>query len=84
MALNDYQQYLLDKWVVNQESIKLCSKTTVTCLRLHNGHEIIGTSTCMEPIDYDLNEGIEVATINALLKLKEIDEYTSQSNNAWF
>lgn len=72
------EQALLKDWVAAVHSKKLGYKTTVVCLEMHNGYEVVGTSSCINPADYDYEEGIFFATKDALLRVKDIVGYLQQ------
>lgn len=72
------EQALLDGWVKAVHSKKLGYKTTVVCLQMDNGYEVVGTSACIHPADYDYEEGVFFATKDALLRVKDIVGYLEQ------
>ncbi|UOE58102.1 Gp49 family protein [Cytobacillus oceanisediminis] len=84
MEFSEHEQYLLRDWVVSQESARVGRKTTVACLQMENGYEVLGTSACVNPEEYDLEAGIYFATKDALKKVDEIVGYLRSSNSQWF
>ena len=78
MEFEQYEQNLLNEWVVSQESTRLGVKTTVVCLQMDNGYEILGSSSCVDPDDYDKEIGTFYATKDALRNLKLIVGYVEQ------
>ena len=56
-------------------SQRMGRKTTVVMLTMENGMEIIGSSTCVNPDDYNEKRGEEIAYENALKKLIEMEAY---------
>lgn len=51
---------------------KLGVKTSVCTITLDNGFEVIGTSSCINPADYDAKMGAESSYENAFEKLWEL------------
>lgn len=75
---------LLMDWVVSQDVTRIGGKTTVVCLQLENGHEVIGASAVTDKNDYVFDEGRLYATKDALKKVGAIAAYIKQSANQWF
>lgn len=73
-----HEQDLLNEWVMSQESARIGRKTTVVCLTMKNGYEVIGLSACVNPEQYDEQIGIYWATKDALNKLDPIIGYLMQ------
>lgn len=69
--LNDYQKKLFDGWVSKVEFGKMGKKTTACLITLENGFEIVGTSACVRPEDFDPEIGKYYALVDALRKLGE-------------
>lgn len=65
-TLSEYEKGLFDEWVCKADFAKVGEKTTVCLLTLTNGFEIIGTSACVNPADFDANIGKEYALKEAL------------------
>lgn len=65
--------------IVNEESVKLGAKTTVVVLTLKNGFEVIGTSACVDPDNYDHELGVSYAKKRAVDKIWELEGYALQS-----
>jgi hypothetical protein len=55
-------------------------KTTICLLILNNGFEIVGTSACVNPNDYNYCEGCFWSLKQALDKVDEFDGYYKQCN----
>lgn len=53
-------------------------KTTVCVLRVQNGYEIVGTSACIDPANFDEEIGRKIAKDEALDKLWELEGYLLQ------
>jgi len=75
MSYSSHEQKLLNDWVVSQESARVGRKTTVTCLQMPNGYEVLGTSACVNPEQYDYDLGVFYATKDALKKVEDIVGY---------
>lgn len=75
MHYSPHEQELLKNWVVSQESARVGRKTTVSCLQMPNGYEVLGTSACVNPEQYDYDLGVFYATQDALKKVEEIVGY---------
>jgi hypothetical protein len=84
MKYSEHEEYLLREWVLDQEATKLGRKTTVVCLTLENGYEVLGTSACVDPETYDYEGGIFYATKDALLKVDEIVSYLAHNARVFF
>lgn len=79
MQYEPYEQNLLDEWVIGQESARVGKKTTVVCLQMENGYEVLGSSSCVNPEEYDYEQGVYWATKDALQKVDSIVGYVKQS-----
>lgn len=53
----------LDNLIADSDfvSIKMGQKTTVVHLTLPNGFELVGTSACVDPVNYDQEIGEQIA-----------------------
>lgn len=69
MELTRYEQGLCERWVHHKEFTIIGRKTTVCLLVLHNGFEVVGTSACVNPDDFDLLIGEHYALKDALAAL---------------
>lgn len=66
--------------IVKEDYIKMGEKTTVCCVTLQNGFEVIGTSSCVDPENYNSVIGNEIALKEAIDKIWELEGYLLQSN----
>ena len=62
----------LVKHIVKHEYHDMGKKTTICLLTLDNGFEVVGTSSCIDPKDYDQRTGAAIAYENAVEKLWEL------------
>ncbi|MFE4029188.1 Gp49 family protein [Priestia sp. YIM B13551] len=79
MKFDEHEQYLYDEWVLASHSARLGRKTTIVCLTMENGYEVVGTSACVDPDDYDREIGVYWATKDALKRVADIVGYVRQS-----
>ncbi|MES9681843.1 Gp49 family protein [Gottfriedia acidiceleris] len=70
-----YEQHLIEHWVKSQEATRLGVKTTVVCITMNNGFEVIGQSACVNPEQYDYELGVYYATKEALKRVADIVAY---------
>lgn len=64
------------------EFVKMGKKTTVCLITLTTGFEIVGSSACVNPTDFDEEIGEELAYKDALNKLEELDAFLRQARIA--
>lgn len=57
---------------------KVGEKTLVCLIKLENGFEVVGTSACVNPEDFDLEIGEYYSLKNALDKVEELEGYLMQ------
>ena len=79
-TLNEFDQQrlkLIANAVSNYEMFKVGEKTTVVLLKAENGFEIIGTSACINPADFDEKLGFKYAMQDALDQLEALEGYKS-------
>lgn len=62
----------LEERIVSTEYCKLWEKTTVCLLTLDNGFEVVGTSACVDAIDFDISIWEKYAYEKAFDKLWEL------------
>jgi len=68
LELTEYQKGLLQH-IVKESYQKVGEKTTIALITLQNGFEIVGTSGCVNPADFDFEIGKHYALVDALTKL---------------
>lgn len=78
--LNKLTQEDIDKVVLTKSVLKLGDKTTCVVLQLVNGFEVIGTSACVDPKDYNEELGESYAMKRAMDKVWELEGYVLQND----
>jgi hypothetical protein len=78
--LSDYNQKLYDEHVEQNKYNRMGEKTSVVLLTLKNGFEVVGTSACVNPADFDYGLGHHYALIDALHKVDELVGYARQES----
>lgn len=69
----------INSLIEKEEYIKVGVKTVVAVLTLKNGFEIIGTSACVDPSNFNLEIGSKYARERAIDKIWELEGYLLQS-----
>lgn len=75
---SEYKQGLAKDWIVTTEFQKMGTKTTICLIKLKNGFEIVGTSACVDPKDFNQELGKKFALERAIEKLGELDGFYKQ------
>lgn len=70
----------IEKAIVSEDYYKLGVKTTVCLLTLRNGFEIIGTSSCVDPDNYDHDIGRGLAKQKAMDEVWYLEGYRLQQS----
>lgn len=78
LKLTEYQENLFKKWVALVEYKKMGTKTTIALLTLKNGFEIVGTSACVNPANFNKEIGQHYALVRGLEKLDELQGFNQQ------
>ena len=73
----DQLKELIEKY----QFLKVGKKTTICLLTLRNGFEIVATSSCINPEDYDQEIGQRISYRKALEKLSDIQWYFLHPQN---
>jgi hypothetical protein len=76
--MNTITEEYIKSLIKNQEFTVIFDKTTVCCLKLINGFEVIGTSACVDVANFDAKLGAEIAYTNAVGKIWELEGYRLQ------
>lgn len=79
LSLNDYETDLAKEWVKEVEFRKLGKKTTVALVTIKNDFEIIGTSACVNPDNFNEEIGNYYAYKDALKQLDPLVGFYRQS-----
>lgn len=64
--------------VIAEEKDLQIGKTTVVWLKLKNGFEVVGTSACVDPKQYNHEIGRKYARERAISKIWELEAYKLQ------
>ena len=64
--------------IVKEEYVTLGVKTTCCVLTLKNGFEVVGTSACVDPENFDMEVGKPYARKRAIDKVWELEGYKLQ------
>lgn len=70
----------LESVISNEDYIKIGKKTTICCLTLKNGYEIIGVSACVDSNNFDLEKGKYWARKEAINQIWKLEGYNLASN----
>ena len=69
----------IESLIENEEYIILGAKTTVCFLQLNNGFEVVGSSACVNPQNFDTEIGEKVAREDAVNKIWMVEGYLLQT-----
>jgi len=61
--------------IVDEQYVRLGKKTTICFLTLQNGFEIVGTSACVDPANFDEEKGRYWARKEAFNKIWPLEGY---------
>lgn len=75
---NKLSQEDIESAIVSEEYTKMGMKTTVCLLTLRNGFEIVGTSGCVDPLNFDEAIGRKFAKEQAVDKIWMLEGYKLQ------
>ena len=64
------------------EKFKAGLKTTIVHLTLPNGFEIVGSSTCVDPNEYDFDIGVSIALKRVEDQIWLLEGYLLQNNKS--
>lgn len=76
---NKLTEELIKGKIIKAEYIKMGEKTTICCLTLENGFEVIGTSSCVDVLNFNDVIGRDLAYENAVDKVWELEGYLLQN-----
>lgn len=78
LRLNDFQRKTLDEVVVSVDYEKKGLKTTIAFVTCKNGYEVVGTSGCVNPKDFNFEIGKHYALVDALNQIGKLEGYYRQ------
>ncbi|UGO50848.1 hypothetical protein PQE68_gp234 [Bacillus phage vB_BanS_Sophrita] len=81
LRLNDFQRKTLDEVVVSVDYEKKGLKTTIAFVTCKNGYEVVGTSGCVDPKDFNFEIGKHYALVDALNQIGKLEGYYRQGMN---
>jgi Phage protein (N4 Gp49/phage Sf6 gene 66) family len=61
--------------IKDKKFLRIGEKTTICLLTLDNGFEIVGTSACVDPANFDYEIGKECAEEDAIRRLGDIEGF---------
>lgn len=77
--MNKLNEEYLKNLIADVEYIKIGKKTTVCCLTMKSGFEVIGISACVDVNNYIKEIGEDLAYKNAFEKIWELEGYLLQN-----
>lgn len=69
----------IENTILKEDYIKIGLKTVIAVLTLKNSFEIIGTSACVNPINFDFEIGKKYAREKAIDQIWMLEGYLLQS-----
>jgi hypothetical protein len=66
---------LLKSKIVGESYSRMGIKTTICVLTMANGFEVVGTSACVDPTNFNYDLGKKLAYENAFNKIYELESY---------
>jgi len=72
----------IEAQIKEEQFMKMGKKTTVCLLTLNNGYELVGTSGCVDPDNYDAEIGQRIARENAVDQIWMLEGYVLQNKLA--
>ena len=75
------QENQLQELIKKHEFLKVGKKTTICLMTLKNGFEILTSSSCVNPDDYDQEIGERISYRKALEKLSDTQWYFLHPQN---
>lgn len=82
-TLTEYQKMIIDQYVASVTFHKLGHKTTVAFVTINNGFELVGTSACVNPADFNESIGQHFALVDALNELDGLVGFLRQENDSY-
>jgi hypothetical protein len=78
MNKNIITDEIIEDCILEKAFMKFHEKTTVCCLKLKNGFEVIGMSACVDVANFDSEIGKQTAFEEAKSKIWELEGYRLQ------
>jgi len=75
---------ILEQHILKKDYVRMWHKTTVCIITLDNGYEVIGSSACINPEDYDLEIGKKFAYEDAFEKLWSLFGFLANYGQEFF
>ena len=75
---------ILEQHILKKDFIRMWHKTTVCLITLDNGYEVVGSSACINPEDYDLEIGKKFAYEDAFEKLWSLFGFLANYGQEFF
>lgn len=66
---------IMDEMIKDRTFMRMGMKTTICLVTLDNGYEVVGSSACVDPNNFDFNIGKEWAWKDAKDKLGDIEGF---------
>ena len=76
---NTVTPQMINAKIDKEQYFKAGEKTTVCVLTLRNGFEIVGSSACVDPENFDLEVGQKWARKDAVDQVEKLEGYALQS-----
>lgn len=70
---------MIDEAIQGEDYRRMGAKTTVCLLTLRNGFEVVGSSACVDPANFDFEVGKHLAKEDALRKVWTLEGYLLQA-----
>lgn len=71
----------IEKIIVTEEYKIIGKKTVICCLSLGNGFEVIGSASCVNPANFDMEIGKNYSKEDAVNKIWQLEGYRMQCSN---
>jgi hypothetical protein len=78
MGLSSTRRDFLEQYITKKQFTIMGEKTTVCCITVYNGHEIIGTSACLDPKDFNADIGELLSYERALEEMNKFFGFLEQ------
>lgn len=78
MAISASRKEYLEQYITKKQFTIMGEKTTICLITVYNGHEIIGTSACVDPKDFNSDVGEAFAYERALEEMNKFFGFLEQ------